>query len=136
MPNPINKKMSSSQLIHELGQKNNRIQKNSTNQNHSNVQANSFGELLKAKTRQTHVIFSKHANHRLDERSIDLSAQEIDRLEKGVLKAKSKGVREALIIMDNKCFIANVNKHTIITAAVDDQLKDSVFTNIDGAVIV
>jgi hypothetical protein len=29
-----------------------------------------------------------------------------------------------------------VKNNTIITAAVDDQLKDNVFTNIDGAVIV
>jgi flagellar operon protein len=60
----------------------------------------------------------------------------MSRINDGVGKAKSKGVREALIMMDNKVFIASVQNNTIITAVTEDQLKDNVFTNIDGAVIV
>jgi hypothetical protein len=38
--------------------------------------------------------------------------------------------------MGNSAFIANVKNKTIITAATEDNLKDNVFTNIDGAVII
>jgi len=38
--------------------------------------------------------------------------------------------------MDNKAFVANIKNKTIITASTNEQLKENVFTNIDGAVIV
>ena len=100
------------------------------------VQGPSFNDVLsKIKSPET-VKFSKHAMERLNSRNIELSSDEIERLTQGVDKAKSKGVRDALIMMDNKVFVASVQNKTIITAAMDEQLKDNVFTNIDGAVIV
>jgi len=38
--------------------------------------------------------------------------------------------------MGNSAFIANVKSKMIITAAAEDNLKNNVFTNIDGAVII
>ncbi len=38
--------------------------------------------------------------------------------------------------MDDKAFIANINNKTIITTVNKEQLKESIFTNIDGAVII
>lgn len=38
--------------------------------------------------------------------------------------------------MDDKAFIASVKNKTIITAASGEQLKENIFTNIDGAVIL
>lgn len=96
----------------------------------------SFGDVLKHVQDKDHVKFSKHAMQRLSDRNIKLSDSEMDRINDAVGKAKNKGVREALILMDNKVFVASVKNNTIITAAVDEQLKDNVFTNIDGAVIV
>ena len=72
----------------------------------------------------------------MNSRNINLTDQEINRINTAIDKAGQKGVKEALIMMDNKVFIASVQNKTIITATVDDQLKDSVFTNIDGAVII
>ncbi len=90
----------------------------------------SFGEVLQK------VKFSKHAVSRLDTRDISLSEQDLSRIEKGIGLAKEKGVKQTLIMMDDKVFIASAKNNTIITAATDGKLKDKVFTNIDGAVIV
>lgn len=97
---------------------------------------NSFGDVLNKIREKDGVKFSKHAMDRLNSRKIELTDSEMSRINDGVGKAKSKGVREALIMMDNKVFIASVQNNTIITAVTEDQLKDNVFTNIDGAVIV
>lgn len=99
-------------------------------------QTPAFNDVLNRIKDNDKVKFSKHAMDRLSMRNIDLSDQELTRIQDGVGKAKNKGVKEALIMMDNKVFIASVKNNTIITAAIDEQLKENVFTNIDGAVIV
>jgi len=104
--------------------------------NKSIPEGQSFNEVLNRIKSNDEVKFSKHAIDRLNSRNIQLSDQDMSRINTAIDKASQKGVREALIMMDNKVFIASVQNKTIITAAVDDQLKDSVFTNIDGAVIV
>lgn len=96
----------------------------------------SFNDVLARIKGSDEVKFSKHAVDRLSSRNIHLTEQEMNRIKTGIDKADQKGVKEALIMMDNKVFIASVQNKTIITAAVDDQLKESVFTNIDGAVII
>lgn len=97
---------------------------------------NNFNAILNKIQSTDQVKFSKHAIDRLNARNIELSSDDMSRINSGVDRAKNKGVRDALIMMDNKVFVASVQNKTIITAAMDEQLKDSVFTNIDGAVIV
>lgn len=80
--------------------------------------------------------FSKHAAERLEQRNIDLDTAKIEKLNKAIDKAKTKGVNTALILMNGTAFIANVKSKTIITTATEEQLKENVFTNIDGAVII
>ncbi len=106
------------------------------NSQKTNIQGPSFNDVLSKIKSNESVKFSKHAMERLNSRNIELSNSELERINQGVDKAKSKGVRDALIMMDNKVFVASVQNKTIITAAMDEQLKDNVFTNIDGAVIV
>ena len=77
--------------------------------------------------------FSKHANERLATRNINLSAEQMERLENGTTKAREKGIRESLVMVDDLAFIVNVKNNTVITAVGD--ATDSIFTNIDGAVI-
>ena len=97
----------------------------------------SFGQILNEQLQQkSEVVFSRHATERLAQRNIRLTSQEVSRINQGLDKAAQKGIKETLIMMDNRAFIASVNNKTIITAAVDEQLKENVFTNIDGAVIV
>jgi len=99
-------------------------------------QGKSFGEILDKIKDSSEVKFSKHAMQRLEQRNIKLSEGDVAKIKDAIGKAEKKGVKEALIMMNDKVFIANIKSKTIITASTDDQLKDSVFTNIDGAVIV
>lgn len=103
------------------------------------VNASSFERVLfekqqsAEKTQSSTLKFSKHANERLTSRNIDLSKEQIQRLEQGTNKAREKGIQESLVMVDNLAFIVNISNNTVITAVNDTQ--DSVFTNIDGAVI-
>jgi flagellar operon protein len=96
----------------------------------------SFNDVLKQISEKESVKFSKHAMNRLSERDIHLTADELKKINQAVNQAEGKGIRDALILMDDKIFIANVKSRTIVTAADEKHLKENVFTNIDGAVIV
>ena len=105
------------------------------NTNAVNSQNTGFEALLKNEIHKNQkIVFSKHALERLQERNIELTNQEVEKLNTAITKAATKGIKETLIIMDNKAFIASVPNRTVITAATDKQLKDNVFTNIDGAI--
>ncbi|MCR5233359.1 MAG: flagellar protein [Lachnospiraceae bacterium] len=80
--------------------------------------------------------FSKHASARLEDRNIELSDSQMNRLNAGMQKANEKGINESLVLMDQMAFIVNVKNNTVITAMNEAEVKDNVFTNIDGAVIV
>lgn len=97
----------------------------------------SFADVLQ-KTQQTveqsdELKFSKHANERLASRNIDLSEEQMKRLEDGTSRARQKGINESLVMIDDLAFIVNIKNNTVITAVNDT--TDAVFTNIDGAVI-
>ena len=77
--------------------------------------------------------FSKHANERLLDRSIDLSEEQVRRLHAGAAKAQQKGIVESLVMVDNYAFIVNTRSHVVVTAVAGGD--EHVFTNIDGAVI-
>ncbi|WP_432409655.1 TIGR02530 family flagellar biosynthesis protein [Wukongibacter sp. M2B1] len=100
------------------------------------TQKKSFQEILNGIEKKQEVKFSKHALERLKARNIGLTNVEINKIDGAIKQAEKKGVREALILMDNKAFIASVKNRTIITAASGEQLKENIFTNIDGAVIL
>ena len=95
----------------------------------------SFQDIFQSTKEQTvdSLKFSKHANERLATRNINLSAEQMERLENGTTKAREKGIRESLVMVDDLAFIVNVKNNTVITAVADT--ADSIFTNIDGAVI-
>jgi len=96
-----------------------------------------FGQILeKIRENDQEIKFSKHATERLNSRNMDLSSEDMLRLKSAFTKANSKGVKDALILMDDKAFIANIHSKTIITTVSKEQLKDNIFTNIDGAVII
>ena len=94
----------------------------------------SFQEVLNAKVEQK-VKISKHANQRLENRNIELSEDQLERLNQGVGQARTKQIQESLVMMDNLAFIVNVKNNTVITAMEQGE-SGQVFTNIDGAVIV
>ena len=73
---------------------------------------------------------------RLENRNINLSAEQSKRLENGVQKASEKGIKESLVLIDSLAFIVNVPNKTVVTAMDQMESNDNIFTNIDGAVIM
>jgi flagellar operon protein len=80
--------------------------------------------------------FSAHALKRLESRQIVLDNRDLALLKDAVNRAEAKGAKDSLIIMDQLALVVNVKNRTVITAVDDRSLKDSIFTNIDSAVIV
>ncbi|MCD7825334.1 MAG: flagellar protein [Clostridiaceae bacterium] len=110
------------------------LQNNSRTKNSNETEA-SFQDIFSSTKERAveNLKFSKHANERLATRNINLSAEQMERLENGTTKAREKGIQESLVMVDDLAFIVNVRNNTVITAVGDTQ--DSIFTNIDGAVI-
>jgi len=100
----------------------------------------SFQEILSkqattAKT-ETEIKFSKHAASRLADRNIELTDNQLERLNEGMQRAGAKGINESLVIVDQLAFIVNIPNNTVITAMDQTETNENVFTNIDGAVII
>ena len=80
--------------------------------------------------------FSKHAAVRMADRNIELSTEQLARLNDGAKKAGQKGIRDSLVIVDELAFIVNVPNQTVVTAMDSTETSENVFTNINGAVII
>ncbi|NNG66659.1 flagellar protein [Caldanaerobacter subterraneus] len=98
----------------------------------------SYGEGFKQvfEEKLAEIKFSKHSLLRMEARNVKITPDEYKKLLEAVEKASSKGIKDSLIIMDNKAFVVNLKSRTVITAMDESMLKNSVFTNIDGAVII
>ncbi len=102
-----------------------------------------FSELLRAKQgvvppqsgTPDALKFSAHAQTRLQSRQISLDEARLERLETAVQKAASKGAKDSLVLMDELAMVVSVTNRTVVTVVDRDNLKQSVFTNIDSAVI-
>jgi len=99
----------------------------------SKISPRSFREIFEETSQN--VRFSKHANERLSSRNINLSHNQMDRLNQGINQAREKQINESLVVMDNLAFIVNVKNNMVVTA-LEQGDEGNVFTNIDGAVIV
>lgn len=100
-----------------------------------------FKTLLEQQLRQkesetAQVTFSKHAQQRVNDRHIDVSNTALSKLNDAVVKAKEKGVKDALILSGDTMFIVNTISNTVVTALKGSEMKENVFTNIDGTVII
>jgi len=99
--------------------------------------AGDFGRILQEKLEQSSDIkFSKHAEMRLQARNITLSQAQKDKINEAVRRAEAKGVKDSLVLMDGIAFVINIKNKTVVTAVNNNELKENVFTNIDGAVIL
>ena len=79
------------------------------------------------------IVFSAHAQKRIDARNINV---DLDRLETGIQQVQKKGSRNSLLLMDNDAFLVNVKNKTVITAVDQQSMQNNVFTNIDSVAIV
>ena len=91
-------------------------------------------ELERSQTRQ--VAFSKHALSRAEERGIEVTPTLLERLGDSVEKAQAKGATNILALDQSLAFIVNVPNYRVITALSQAEMKENIFTNIDGAVFL
>ena len=100
-----------------------------------------FGDLLREKTQtkeqsaQT-INFSKHALVRAEERGIELTPDLMDKLAGSVERAQEKGATNIVAIDATQAFIINIPYGRVITTMSTDEMRENVFTNIDGAVLL
>ena len=80
------------------------------------------------------VKFSNHALKRLENRNIQLSSNEINKIQDAVQKAESKGSKDSLVMMNDTAFIVNIPNRTVVTALPVGESNENVFTNIDSVV--
>jgi flagellar operon protein len=110
----------------------NTSRKPETNQN-LNPSPVSFRDILGSRM-DAPVQFSKHAAIRLNDRNINLTGEQMERVADGICKANDKGIRDSLVLVDDVALVVNVKSRTVITAI--NQAPENIFSNIDGAVIV
>lgn len=95
----------------------------------------SFADILREKLNEEQDIkISRHARMRMEMRNVNLTEDQHRKLVNAVNKADEKGVRDTLVVMDKMAFVVNVKNRTVITAVNSSEMKENVFTNIDGAV--
>ena len=113
--------------------------KRSLTNNTGTAATSSFGEILQQKksieaavdeTQSTSLRFSKHAGERLTQRDIQLTSEQMMRLEEGTQRA------ESLVLLDNMAFIVNTQNKTVITAMCQNSGEENIYTNIDGAIVI
>lgn len=97
-----------------------------------------FQQLLQEtmKATQSTLSFSRHAQERLQDRSISLSPGEILRLERATDQAAARGAQTGLMMMGNLNLIVSVPNRMVVTAMERTGNENAIFTNIDTAVVV
>lgn len=91
----------------------------------------SFADLLKEKELK----LSGHALERMESRNISPSPQIVSRLESAVERAKAKGSRECLVLMENVAYLVSIKNQTVVTVVGKEELRERIFTSIDSVVI-
>ena len=80
--------------------------------------------------------FSKHALARAEERGIELTDTLMEKLAGSVEKAQEKGANTILALDASQAFIINIPYGRVITTMSQEEMRENVFTNIDGAVLL
>lgn len=106
------------------------IQRNQKNTN------GGFAEVLENAKNEMEVKLSAHAQERLKQQNINISPQDLSRINDAANLAEKKGAKESLMLLDNVALVVNITNRTIITAIDKARQKDKVFTNIDSTIIL
>jgi len=122
-------------FIRNLSNINNNINLNPVVKNKEFDLNSTFKDILTEKCKSNEISFSKHANARIEERNIDIDEEVTNKLNEAVDQAKEKGLKNVLVMIDNAAFIVSTMNNKVITAVNSNELKENIFTNIDGAVI-
>lgn len=122
-------------FIRNISNINNNLDINSIKKQDTNKQGSTFKELFNEKCQENTLSFSKHATERIEQRKIDVTESVSSRLNEALVQAKDKGLKNVLVMIDSSAFIVNTLSNKVITAINNTELKENIFTNIDGAVI-
>ena len=80
--------------------------------------------------------FSAHAMQRLQSRNIQLTNDDIARMNVMADKAAEKGAKQSLFMLRDVAMVVSIKNRTVITAVDQDSMKENVFTNIDSAAVI
>ena len=125
--------------IHSLNQTQAAGQTNTSPSQSQSSPESGFGAVLQQeleRTQQKQVAFSKHALNRVEQRGIEVTPTLLERLSDSVERAEAKGATNILALDQSLAFIVNVPNGRVITALSEEEMKESIFTNIDGAVFL
>lgn len=95
-----------------------------------------FLQHLHEATVKTELKVSKHANQRLLERNIHISDAQWQLVSDKVSEARSKGVKDSLVLMEQAALIVSAKNATVITAMDRKEANNQLFTNIDGTIVL
>jgi len=98
--------------------------------------ASDFGAVLRREIQQAELKFSAHAQRRLAERQINLGPHDLEKINRAASLAEAKGSRQSLLVYGDLALVTNIANRTVVTAVNGDAAANSVFTNIDSAIIV
>ncbi len=80
---------------------------------------------------------SKHASQRLKLQNITLDEKTLERLEGALNKAEQKGLKNDVLILDgDRAYIVNIKNRVVVTVKDVSGLKENIFTNIDGVLML
>lgn len=93
-------------------------------------------ELAKIQPDQPELKISKHAKQRMNERDIQIEQSQWRQLEQKIVEAKSMGISDSLVLMENVALIVNAKNNTVVTAMNREETKSQIFTNINGTIVL
>jgi flagellar operon protein len=94
----------------------------------------SFQSELDSRIKPDGVVFSRHAQKRLDMRGITFTPDGLRRIEDAVDRLAEKGSRDGLIVAGSLALVVGVDNRTVVTVMDQDNMQESVITNIDSAI--
>ncbi|WKY45505.1 TIGR02530 family flagellar biosynthesis protein [Eubacteriaceae bacterium ES2] len=123
----------SSSIIQQAERLSSNQQKQTPN---TNVAVNSdFKDLFQQEVEKT-VTFSKHAAQRSEQRSIEVSESDLEKISQACDQAQEKGINNALIMMDDSAFIVSAQNRRVITVMDKNEMKEKIVNDIDGAIFI
>jgi flagellar operon protein len=103
--------------------------------NQSNRVNKSFKSLFDREL-ATQLTVSKHAQKRLQDRNITITEASWNKISEKVKEARTKGIKDSLVIMKNVTLVVNAPNQTVITALDRNESTSQIFTNINGAIVI
>lgn len=101
-------------------------------------QENSFEQVLQQKLQQSQnqLQFSKHSQERIQQRGIEVTEDLLAQMNEAADSARQKGAKDVVMITQQAAFVVSVANNTVITAMNGNEMKQNIFTKIDGAVLL